>query len=128
VVRVRDRRRGGNHGLDRLGLRGRHRELLVARLRDGVERRHGNELRLSRLDPVGFVVNESDQGDSTYTRAAHGDRRPAQNNVEWPIRPPPQRVSPYAGPASSRTYVVACQVLTRHLSAYPTPNGVDLAT
>ena len=61
LVRIRGGRRGRGHGYDRLGLRGSRRELLVARLRDGVERKHGNELRLCRLDPFGSMFNEGDQ-------------------------------------------------------------------
>ena len=61
LVRIRGGRRGYGHGYDRLGLRGCGRELLVARLRDGVERKHGNELRLCRLDPFGPIFNEGDQ-------------------------------------------------------------------
>jgi hypothetical protein len=69
VVGIRGRGRGCDHrrGLRRLGLGGLRRELLVARLRDGVERQRGNELRLGRLDPFGSVVDKGDQGDSTGT-------------------------------------------------------------
>ena len=132
LVVCRSRHDGDRDGRD-LGLDGRSRELVVRRLRDRIERGHGHQRRLrrlGRLDPVGVIVEKGDQRSTPNgTWTAHGDRRPgADVDVQRPIHPPPRWLSPHAGPASSRTYVVACQVLTRHLSPYPTSNGAFLAT
>jgi hypothetical protein len=71
------RRRHGNGRPFGLLLGGLRRELYIARLGDALEAiwgDDGHQLGLGRLDPLGFVVDELDQGCSAWRR--NGTRRP----------------------------------------------------